>query len=243
MVRTCLLIFVVAVAAVLSGLALQEGVAQPAKARPADVKAGKKLFREAGWTATGMTCIHCHADFNEKKTPDGYVRPGHPLFNAGFRAEYHAWDGSPIPTLEEAIATCTKRWMTERRDEGSAEPAQHRIRQLVAYLRSEALTVERKSKAIEVMWSDKFPGDRLLELGDPGLGGAGFKRSCSMCHLPDGTGPGPTLVRNGYSRYQIAKKIRGIDNEGLNGLVMPRFPKDRLSDREMINIVAFVYQM
>ena len=64
-----------------------------------------------------------------------------------------------------------------------------------------------------------------------------------MCHLSDGSGPGPSLVRNGYSRYQIAKKIRGIRNKGLKGLIMPRFPKVRLSDRELINVVAFVFQM
>ena len=64
-----------------------------------------------------------------------------------------------------------------------------------------------------------------------------------MCHLSDGSGPSMSLVRNGYSRYQIAKKIRGINNKGLDGLIMPRFPNARMSDREMINIIAFVYQM
>jgi mono/diheme cytochrome c family protein len=235
---TCVLFVGTATAVLLTAAIVRDGAAQSS-----DARAGKRLFHEADWTATRITCIHCHADFNEKKTPDGYVRAGHPLYNAGFRSEYHAWDGSPVATLGEAIAICMKRWMTERVEGGGEEPAQHEVRQLIAYLQSDELTVERKSKAIELMWSDKLPGDRLLELGDPGLGGAAFKRSCSMCHLPDGSGAGPSLTRNGYSRYQIAKKIRGIDNEGLNGLIMPRFPKDRLSDRELINVVAFVYQM
>ena len=232
-----------AVAVLLAVVASRDTAAQVAAVRPGDVKAGKRLFHEADWTATGITCIHCHSDFNEKKTPDGYVRPGHPLYNAGFRAEYHAWDGSRVSTLGDAIASCMQRWMTERGEGGGAEPAAHYIRQLSAYLRSEDLTVERKSKAIELEWSDKIPSDRLLQYGDPGLGGAAFRRSCSMCHLSDGSGPSMSLVRNGYSRYQIAKKIRGINNKGLDGLIMPRFPNARMSDREMINIIAFVYQM
>jgi hypothetical protein len=48
--------------------------------------------RTANWTSTGLTCFHCHADFNEKKTPDGQVRLGHSLFNAGFRTLLHRWD-------------------------------------------------------------------------------------------------------------------------------------------------------
>ena len=63
------------------------------------------------------------------------------------------------------------------------------------------------------------------------------------CHTRDGRGPAPNLLRNGLSRYQIAKKVRQVENKGLEGLVMPPFPKDRLSDRELINVVAFVYEM
>ena len=94
-----------------------------------------------------------------------------------------------------------------------------------------------------ILAQNRITRDRLLQYGDPGLGGAAFKRSCSMCHLSDGSGPSMSLVRNGYSRYQIAKKIRGINNKGLDGLIMPRFPTARMSDREMINVIAFVYQM
>ncbi|MDP6039849.1 MAG: cytochrome c, partial [Candidatus Latescibacteria bacterium] len=196
-------------------------------------------------TATGLTCFHCHADFNEKKTPDGQVRPGHSLFNAGFRTLFHKWDRSKTPYLVDAIQTCTQRWITEREDEGTdgLEPARHHLRQLVAYLQSEALVQESKAKPIEPIWIDKLPVDRTLKAGDSSLGARVFRRSCQNCHLREGDGPAPSLVRNGYSRYQIAKKIRGIKNPGLDGLVMPSFPLDRLSDRELINVCAYVFQM
>lgn len=210
-----------------------------------DAVAGKKLFRSGDWTATGLTCIHCHADFNEKKDPDGKVRPGHSLFNAGYRTAYNKWDREKTTSLDEAIRACMTRWMTARLDTGNmgVEPAQHHVRQLIAFLRSDEMVQDLKAKSIETMWIDQIPSDRMLKIGDVALGFRIFKRSCETCHASDGTGPAPSLVRNGYSRYHIAKKIRNMGNKGLNGLVMPAFQLDRLSDRELINVAAYVFQM
>lgn len=213
--------------------------------QPGDEDAGKLLFRSAEWTATGLTCMHCHSDFNEKRTPDGLMRPASSLYNSGFRAWYNTWNRNTTLNLQEAIEACMVRWITER-EEGKNSgvlPAPHHVRQVMAFLRSSEMVVESKAKPLEPMWVDAIPGDRLLMMGDPVVGVRIFRRSCATCHVSDGTGPAPSLVRNGYSRYQIAKKLRGIDNPGLKGLVMPAFPLDRLSDRELINVVAYVYGM
>ena len=212
---------------------------------PNDVFVGKRMFRSADWTATGLTCIHCHADFNEKKDPDGKVRPGHSLFNAGFRTIFNKWDRTTTHSLAEAIRGCMIRWVTKRKETGHAgeEPAQHHLRQLVAFLRSDAMIEEFKAKSIEPMWIDQIPSDRMLKIGDIQLGFRVFRRSCEGCHVSDGSGPAPSLEKNGYSRYQIAKKIRNINNKGLDNLVMPAFPLDRLSDRDLINVAAYVFQM
>jgi len=213
--------------------------------QPGDIEAGKRLFRTANWTATGLTCFHCHADFNEKKTPDGQIRPGHSLFNGGFRTLFHRWDRKNTPSVVNAVSACMTRWITERKEEGNVgkEPARHHVRQLIAYLQSGPMTHETKAKPIEPIWIDELPSDRTLMAGDSTLGARVFRRSCQHCHLPEGDGPAPSLVRNGYSRYQIAKKVRNIDNAGLGGLVMPAFQLDRLSDRELINVCAYVFQM
>ena len=217
-------------------------LAQGSGSKAHDIRLGKAIFHDKG-SPTGIACIHCHADFNEKKEPDDLVRPAHPLFNAGFRAEWQTWDGRKIATLDMAILTCMERWITEREDDGGKTPPKHRIRQLKAYLRSNKLSPERKSKPIEPNFSKQLPRERALRAGDSALGSTVFRKSCMICHATDGSGPAPSLLRNGYSRYQIAKKIREVENSGLNGLVMPPFPKDRLSDRQLINVVAFVYQM
>ena len=229
----------------LAGISLLVGttiLAQGSRSRERDIQKGKTLFHRKD-SPTGIACIHCHADFNEKKEPDDHVRPAHPLFNGGFRAEWQSWDGRKITTLDLAISTCMQRWITERGKDGGKTPAKHEIRQLKAYLRSDKLSPEKKSKPIEPNFTKQLPRERVLRAGDPTLGSTVFRKSCTICHATDGSGPAPSLLRNGYSRYQIAKKIREIDNPGLNGLVMPPFPMDRLSDRQLINVVAFVYQM
>jgi mono/diheme cytochrome c family protein len=238
-----------------AGLLLGEvstGRAQTAPSLTRDAAEGKRLFHnktDKEWAATGLTCKHCHSDFNEKKIPPSELdkRPGHMLYNSGRRSAWHRWDGTELTTLDAAIASCMERWMTEREGaEGGKPAAKHHIRKIVAYLLSEPISPERKSKPIEPRWVksvSKLPEDRLLKAGDPNLGAPIFRRACESCHASDASGPAPSLVRNGYSRYQIAKKIRGIQNKGLEGLVMPAFPLDRLSNRELINVVAFVYQM
>lgn len=219
--------------------------AQIATPSQVDVVEGKRLFDLEDWSETGLTCKHCHADFNEKKTPDTYVRVGHPLFNSGFRAGWNRYDGQPISTLEEAIAACAERWITARVDSSysGVVPQKHRIRKLAAYLQSDELSPEKRSKALELKLAEAVPTDLLLKRGDMVVGSSLFRSRCSICHLSDGTGAAPSLIRNGYSRYLIAKKVRALGARGLKGLMMPGYARDRISERELLNVVAYVYQM
>lgn len=217
-----------------------------ASSNSVDVNAGRRLFRSQDWTGTGLTCLHCHADFNEKKEPDDYIRPAYSLFNSGNRTEWEAWEGKArkIYSLEEVVSICMIQWMTKRDEKGDGTlPAKHHLRQILAYLQWEEMAPETKSKPVKLKWAKEVPSDDHLKQGDPNLGQEVFQRSCVSCHKSDGSGPAPSLVRNGYSRYQIAKKVRGLDNPGLAGLVMPPFPKSRLSDRQLINVAAFVFEM
>lgn len=221
------------------------GQAQQGPPRQADVVEGRRLFASQEWSATGFTCRHCHADFNEKKEPDRFVRVGHPLYNSGYRAAWHRWDGAEVTSLENAVSACAVRWITARQDSGyvGADPEAHRIRKLAAYLRSDELSPERRSKALDLKYADAVPTDALLKRGDRTVGQLLFRSRCSICHASDGSGPAPSLVRNGYSRYLIAKKVRALSDEGLEGLKMPGFALDRLSERELLNVVAYVYHM
>ena len=55
---------------VLALAGIREGDAQDVLPVPGDAAAGKRLFHDTDWSATRITCIHCHADFNEKNGTD-----------------------------------------------------------------------------------------------------------------------------------------------------------------------------
>jgi hypothetical protein len=108
----------------LIGLIVAAGASAGVRGQDADLVAGKRLFRSTEISQSGLTCWHCHANFNEKKTPDDYVRPGHPMYNVGHRSQFRRWDGERLDKLEAAIGSCMVRWMTDRKEEGyDGEPA------------------------------------------------------------------------------------------------------------------------
>ena len=87
----------------LAGLLIALSTSVDVRGQDADLVAGKRLFRSTEISATGLTCWHCHANFNEKKTPDDYVRPGHPMYNVGFRSQFRKWDGKPLNAPNDVV--------------------------------------------------------------------------------------------------------------------------------------------
>lgn len=250
---------------------------KPAEIIP-DAKEGRKAYRRAHWTTTGLTCIHCHADFNEKKDPlDAKVRPAHPLYNSAHRAIWRDYRGENILDLKLAIKVCIDTWIVkpdtaamradsiradslrkaeaklkrQRRgkkpvelpppDTTAFKPAWNYtkiVADIAAYL--EEISPEAQSKPIEVVRTETIPSDLALQQGNPARGKIIYERSCSICHA---SGPAPSLYRNGYTMRQIARKVRGLSPEGIAGVIMPAFSLDRLSNLDLVDVVAYVVRM
>lgn len=260
--------------------AVQKEAPKPVVIVP-DAKEGRKAYRRAYWTTTGLTCIHCHADFNEKKDPlDTKIRPGHSLYNSAHRAIWRDYRGENILDLKLAMKVCIDTWMVRpdtaamRADSlraDSLRKAEARLKKLrrgrkkasaeeapspdttvvrpvwdhtrimadvAAYL--EEISPEAQSKPIEAVRAQTIPGDLALQQGNLGRGKTLYERSCSICHA---NGPAPSLYRNGYTPRQIAKKVRGLSPEGIAGVIMPAFSLDRLSNLELLDVVAYVVKM
>lgn len=241
-----------------------------------DPKEGRKAYRRAHWTTTGLTCIHCHADFNEKKDPlDAKIRPAHPLYNSAHRAIWRDYRGENILDLKQAMKVCIDTWIVrpdtaamradsvradslrkveaklKRRvkkkvevpppDTTAFKPAWDYTRivaDIAAYL--EEISPEAQSKPIEVVRTQTIPSDLVLQQGNLARGKVIYERSCSTCHA---NGPAPSLYRNGYTPRQIARKIRGLSPEGIAGVIMPAFSLDRLSNLDLLDVVAYVVRM
>ena len=84
--------------------------------------------------------------------------------------------------------------------------------------------------------------------GDGANGRALFNSSCLVCHGFDGDGTvlAPKITDTGLQAEYIASRVRksGLPSsavyEGLTGGIMPFWGADRLSDEELIDIVAYV---
>lgn len=246
-----------------------------------DPKEGRKAYRRAYWTTTGLTCIHCHADFNEKKDPlDTKIRPGHSLYNSAHRAIWRDYRGENILDLKLAMKVCIDTWIVvpdtaamradsiradslakaeaklkkmkrgkgKKKEEAPPDTTMQPpkpvwdytriMADIAAYL--EEISPELQSKPIDVVRTQTIPNDQVLRQGDLARGKAIYERSCGICHA---NGPAPSLYRNGYTPRQIAKKIRGLSPEGIAGVLMPAFSLDRLSNLDLINIVAYAVRM
>jgi mono/diheme cytochrome c family protein len=250
---------------------------RPAEIVP-DAKEGRKAYRRAHWTTTGLTCIHCHADFNEKKDPlDTKIRPAHPLYNSAHRAIWRDYRGENILDLKLAMKVCIDTWIVkpdtaamradsiradslrkveeklrrQRRgkkpvelpppDTTAFKPAWDYTRiaaDIASYL--EEISPEAQSKPVEVVRTETIPSDPALQQGNLARGKVIYERSCSICHA---SGPAPSLYRNGYTPRQIARKVRGLSPEGIAGVIMPAFSLDRLSNLDLVDVVAYVVRM
>ena len=112
------------------------------------------------------------------------------------------------------------------------------MRKIALYV--EEISPEQQSKPIDVTRTESIPSDIVLKRGNLVKGKAIFEKSCSICHAE---GPAPSLYRNGYTHREIARKIRGLSKTGIAGVIMPGFSVDRLSNMELLDIVAYVARM
>ena len=62
---------------------------------------GRRLFHSPSVSNNGLSCAHCHADFDETKRSDGLIRAAHSLWNAYYR---ETWWGKN-PEAPDAYAT------------------------------------------------------------------------------------------------------------------------------------------
>ena len=80
-------------------------------------EAGRLLFYSPAISTNGLSCAHCHADFDEETYNDGLIRAGHSLFNAYYRTTW--WGKDPeapdaYATIDEAAVVCVLHYMRNK---------------------------------------------------------------------------------------------------------------------------------
>ena len=198
------------------------------------VLAGKSLYYGA-WGNSAYACVYCHSNYDEARLDDGYLRPGHTLWDVTARRSYYnaAYIGKDDVPLIRAINTCVAGFL-----KADTLPASDpKMQSLLAYLRS--ITPDTKAEPITITREAKLP-----EIdGDPRRGEVLYASACILCHRDKGSAP--VLAFKASSAF-VASKIRGLkppsdavgEVEEWN-VPMPFFSMERLSDQQAADIVSY----
>ena len=195
---------------------------------------GELMFLEPQPGANTLACGHCHGVDNPE--PDGVRRPGHSIRDAAVRTSFK---NGQLDSLLDAVNVCRTEWMAAPAFDGT-EPV---WLALLEYLESLAPEGPGQAVPFDVVAPPADPTG-----GDPEAGRDLFNSSCIVCHGLDGIGTerAPIITGIGLSPEYIARRIRtsGLEDsivyDDLTGGRMPFWAADRLSDKELLDIVAYV---
>jgi mono/diheme cytochrome c family protein len=199
-----------------------------------DDLSGQRVYQMPLDDGNSFACATCHA--LEEPSADGLRRPGHPIGDAVRRSQ---WKNGKAATFLDAVNSCVTEWMVAP----AWEPSDPRFLALRTFLESRASTGPAADLQYEIV---SPPSD--VAGGDAARGRATFNESCVVCHGTDGLGTirGPRVARSLRLPEYIAGRIRRSGSpsspiyDGLTGGVMPFWAKDRLSDDELRDLVAFI---
>ena len=197
-------------------------------------RSGLQLFTEPHTDGNAFACSSCHA--LEEPAQDGIRRAGHQVGDAFKRPTFK---NGQLTSLLDAVNSCRTEWMNAT-PFATTQPA---WTSLSSYLEEAAVSRDANTLTFEIV----SPPTGLTG-GDADEGMRIFNSSCSICHGTNavGTTRAPAISGTSLSRQAIAGRIRTSGStqsdvyDGLTGGKMPFFASDRLSDSELIHILAYL---
>ena len=214
---------------------------------------GRRLFHSSSISSNGLSCAHCHADFDETKRSDGLIRAAHSLWNAYYRETW--WGKDPkspeaYATIDEAALACVIHYMRNK----SKLTAQQRL-DLRAYLKSLSFKVIRTAQPIAPA-ADKTGEYLGFDGGNRFEGKELFYAACHSCHPNGNAGIAPKPLPRDQTPPYYARYIREGDGLGtvLSGInpnayqfkekrFKPFFGADRLNDAQIRHIIAYIQSL
>ncbi|MFK7863622.1 MAG: DM13 domain-containing protein [Pseudohongiellaceae bacterium] len=198
---------------------------------------GSNVFTSQLTQASTFTCSSCHAISEvDGLAMDGIRRPGHSLLNAPKRSSFKNGNSD---SLLAAVNVCVTEWMNgDPLTESDPEWVN-----LLNWLNDQNTQEDPEEVTIEIV-----SPPTLLTGGNDIAGRELFNTSCIVCHGFDGAGTqlAPEITNKGLSPELIARRVRtsgrsnSVAYDGLTGGVMPFWGADRLTDAELLDIIAYV---
>jgi mono/diheme cytochrome c family protein len=203
-------------------------------ATAAPLGGGKVVYESRVEGANTFTCATCHA--LTEPAEDGLRRPGHPIADATRRPSYK---NGEVPRMLDAVNSCLTEWMNA--DPWTENDARYTA--LHGWLDGQAGSGPAAAVSIQ-----RVDPPASLDGGDAERGVAAFNGSCAVCHgaNAEGTQKAPSVRGLGLEAGYVATRVRTSGRSdskvypGLTGGVMPFWGADRLSDAELVDIVAFL---
>jgi mono/diheme cytochrome c family protein len=210
---------------------------------------GRRLFYSPTLSTNGLSCNHCHADFDEKLKDDGLIRAGHPLANAAQRETW--WGKDPkrpnaYRQIAAAAVVCVEHYLRN-----PTKLTAQQMLDLQAYLEAITRRPDRAPLAIAPA-ADQSGEYRGFEDGNRLDGKPLFDAACHVCHPNGNAGIAPAIPRDREPPF-YARKVREGDGLGavLSGIdpdaydpaaarFMPFFGADRLSRGQLRDLIAYV---
>lgn len=202
-----------------------------------DGRAGGVVFTTPLSSASTFACASCHAmSETDGFASDGFRRPGHSLQDSSKRETFK---NGLFTDMLDAVNTCVTEWMNATAWTSDDTDWIN----LLNWLDDQSDVETAAAVVIDVVAP---PVD--LTGGDADNGRALFNTRCIVCHGFDGVGTllAPMITDVGLEADYIARRVRSSgrsDSEtyvGLTGGVMPFWGADRLSDGELVDIIAFI---
>ena len=197
---------------------------------------GRSVFNEPLPNGNTFACSTCHA--LSEPADDGFRRPGHPFTGVLNRSNYK---NGRLETFLEAANSCRDDWMGLQEPWGLDN---------AAYLALKAyLDLETSISGPEISFTIKDISDiNLTATGNPDTGQTLFNQTCAICHARDAVGSDRALALIGsrLSLQEITERVRtsgpqqSTSYAGLTGGRMPFWSAERLTDKELADIAAFV---
>ncbi|MEM6927271.1 MAG: c-type cytochrome, partial [Myxococcota bacterium] len=199
-----------------------------------DASDGQAIYENRLDDGNVFACGTCHA--LREPADDGILRPGHAIGDAVARP---SWKNGEVGSLLDAVNSCRDEWMNAPEPWTADDPD---WLALESFLAAQAPATAEPIR-VEIV---EPPAD--LSGGDPMAGMAAYEERCVACHSADGsiTDLAPNVLFRGLEPEYIARRVRtsgrpgGVYGDVLTGGVMPFWGADRLSETELLDIVAYV---
>jgi mono/diheme cytochrome c family protein len=202
---------------------------------PDPVKRGENLFHDTGGEKFPEypSCSHCHALVPPKEEAKlKQVGPAATLFGSAVRKGWR--NMKTYRDVGHALQYCAKTWQGRKGGFKSAPLAD-----MVAFL--DAAAPKKPLPARKIQKKPKMP--KTLKGGDAARGKKLVERYCSRCHNDREDALNSVLKPKKKKRLSLARKVRGYDAKGKfkpQGNQMSYFTQDRLSDADLLHILAYL---